>query len=488
MKRTSLFDDLEDDKSSKSSIFDDDLSDHLERSRRRESSYYGRSSYYDYDDRGYYDTSYYKDIKRSSSRFSSEWAGYGWSQRIISRTEVDESCTVSILPEYEELSTIRAAEKSIGKYGKERKTCNYMIKDIYRSYKDPNYKILLNDEQSNYWWYRTLNKLSSGPIKHITNRNPYLSETLTAAIAEKLEKTFEDKCDENGNLTDKAKKDLENGKYDAILAGIVQEAMGSLKETIEDNRKARKGNAAGKTTLKESTIQTFNERTKRVPKRKLNKLVQDTVKSFKGYFGKASKPIIESFLDSEDIRDIVDLEFLSLPDPTPHLEDIYTQEPSKCLKLDIFVDCSGSMSSGFSGISNSVFAQSIVYNLYTEGVLNSLYMFEDKVYYKELNRYLSESNHNGGTSIDCVVQHVMKSDNPSVCVTDGEDTINYYTNKLYFVMIISYNSAVNYCNNAANMSDENLNSDHISKINKFIKNDQVLFYTEEGVFTRRELV
>jgi len=108
------------------------------------------------------------------------------------------------------------------------------------------------------------------------------------------------------------------------------------------------------------------------------------------------------------------------------------------MKIDLYVDCSGSMGSGCGGdlrnVSRMVLAKSLAMQMKQMGILGELYEFEDrptKIKNSEISILMMQAR--GGTDIEKVLKQIVKSGNNAVVLTDGESGISTYTDLALFV-------------------------------------------------------
>ena len=108
-------------------------------------------------------------------------------------------------------------------------------------------------------------------------------------------------------------------------------------------------------------------------------------------------------------------------------------------KIDLYLDCSGSMSSYeyFEGtrIRMSDLVKGIAMVLYRLGMIENLYFFDTNLYKIDKVNELSilSFSRSGGTNFNKVVAQVKKNGNNSVIITDGEDNCDDYTKLAFWV-------------------------------------------------------
>ena len=123
-----------------------------------------------------------------------------------------------------------------------------------------------------------------------------------------------------------------------------------------------------------------------------------------------------------------------------NIEDLMTNYRKYNLAFDVFIDNSGSMSShyNFDGKSMSGFdlCKITALKLHNMNLVKDVYLFNDT--YKKVTdmKNIFKLGTHGGTQIDRVVNYVNETGRPAVVLTDMQDTITQYSNKVFFIGIL----------------------------------------------------
>lgn len=173
-------------------------------------------------------------------------------------------------------------------------------------------------------------------------------------------------------------------------------------------------------------------------KDKIMKAVEKILNGTTNYFSqKCIQNDVELF-EADNILDINGLEFLHPMFRNSRLFDLSVTERKYIGKFDLYVDCSGSMSSGcggdLSGVPRIDLAKSLAMQMKELGILGDLYEFEDrprKIMNTDMSILMMAAR--GGTDIEYVLQNILKTGNNSVILSDGESHINSYTHKAFFI-------------------------------------------------------
>lgn len=176
----------------------------------------------------------------------------------------------------------------------------------------------------------------------------------------------------------------------------------------------------------------------KVSKEKVLKAVQKILNNTSNYFtARCITKDVELF-EAEELLDINGLELLHPIFQNSRLLDLNITERRYIGKFDLYVDCSGSMSSGCGGDLSSVrridLAKALAMQMKQMGILGDLYEFEDKprkIQNTDISILMMDAR--GGTNIETVLQNVARNGNNSVILTDGESSVSSYTHKALFI-------------------------------------------------------
>ena len=172
-------------------------------------------------------------------------------------------------------------------------------------------------------------------------------------------------------------------------------------------------------------------------KEKLKKLLDKST----SYFSSRKITTYDDLFNAQDVSGLEDYELLHPKLRKLFAEDIQVKESKSVGKIDVYIDVSGSMSSGCGTqdvngqeISRIDFAKSMVAKLKEMDMLNEVYLFDTRIK-KWRNDLISISmiDCGGGTTIDVAVQNIMKGDKNAIIITDAEDRCRVFTEKAYFI-------------------------------------------------------
>lgn len=172
-------------------------------------------------------------------------------------------------------------------------------------------------------------------------------------------------------------------------------------------------------------------------KRAIIEAIKNVLDNSKNYFSKKCTVREIDFLEADEIEDIFGIEYIHPIFRNTMLDRLTTEERKPIGKIDLFIDISGSMgsNSGIPGVTNMLFAKSIALAMYKMDLLNNLYTFDTSVTKIEVNELnILMIAYGGGTSIERVVKYVQDvSKNNAICLTDGEDHVQSYDSRMFFM-------------------------------------------------------
>ncbi len=172
-------------------------------------------------------------------------------------------------------------------------------------------------------------------------------------------------------------------------------------------------------------------------KEKLKKILDKSA----SYFSSRKITTYEDLFNAQDVSGLEDYELLHPKLRKIFAEDIQIKDTKAVGKIDVYVDISGSMSSGCGSrtddghsISRIDFAKSMTAKLKEMDMLNDVYLFDTRVK-KYRNDLISISMIDccGGTSIDAAVSSIQRNDRNALVITDAEDRCRVFTDKAFFI-------------------------------------------------------
>lgn len=159
------------------------------------------------------------------------------------------------------------------------------------------------------------------------------------------------------------------------------------------------------------------------------------------YFSAKEIPYYENLFDTGNVGGFQDFELFHPILRKLSVEDMNVKETRKAGKIDIYVDCSGSMSSSC-GIKDEngrymtrlLFAKAFVYKMKQMNLLNNVFSFQSTVKFEgnKLMDILSMSE-GGCTSFHSVIRSIEKMGRNAIIITDAEDRCEHYTEKAFFI-------------------------------------------------------
>lgn len=169
----------------------------------------------------------------------------------------------------------------------------------------------------------------------------------------------------------------------------------------------------------------------------LFKFISTTLKGAKKAITGNPNTFEEDFFDSDVIEDLDD--FANLSHVAMYQELAVIDSDPTC-KFDVYIDRSGSMSSGCSieGVSRMNAAKAIVIKMRAMGLLNNVYYYDGRVHNgfsaKNLGSILRVTS-GGGTTGDNCIEQINNTNIPSLIITDGDDHLDLYSKNAYVMCI-----------------------------------------------------
>tara|TARA_R110002051_G_scaffold319409_1_gene403432 strand:+ start:3789 stop:5309 length:1521 start_codon:yes stop_codon:yes gene_type:complete len=178
-----------------------------------------------------------------------------------------------------------------------------------------------------------------------------------------------------------------------------------------------------------------------INKESVKKFLEKILNESQNYFSPKYRTVEESLFDCDQCEDLSGLEFLHPIFGNSKLMDIVNESRVYKGKLDLYLDCSGSMGSyrDFEGVSMEMkdVAKGIAMVMFRMGLIENLYFFDTRLHQiKTINEIsILSFNKNGGTCFDTVVNNIKDVGNNAVVVTDGDDYCSEYTKKAFWIGI-----------------------------------------------------
>jgi hypothetical protein len=240
-----------------------------------------------------------------------------------------------------------------------------------------------------------------------------------------------------------AKKDLDAAIDDAqnTCKSMDENISDDIQEEIFENIKENGGISPGK--LGPEYLDQVVANISRISlslgslKEKIKKLMDKST----NYFSAKKETIQEDLFNSDNLGGLDEYIFLHPQLRKFMIEDVMIKDTKSVGKIDIYIDISGSMNSNCgiidkngNHINKLDFCKAFAVKLQELGMLNQIYVFNDKV--RELKTDIFSIaclGVSGGTDIDKAVDKIIKNGVNALVITDAEDNCNTYTDKAFFI-------------------------------------------------------
>tara|TARA_R110000868_G_scaffold407972_1_gene690018 strand:+ start:7029 stop:8954 length:1926 start_codon:yes stop_codon:yes gene_type:complete len=354
-------------------------------------------------------------------------------------------------------------------------------KDYYKNFNKEN--IDFDIKEKNNWWFNILSNTDNYIMKTITQNSTInsnvISNNLTQSVCKsiysyvssKLEadpnynaQDFKNDCgggsgggDGEGDPEDsesQGKSGSGSGNMNQQMKDILnqdsQQAFDKAKDEIKDKTSAMNMLGIDPSKATDEEMNDVNNIIKEINNVKLRKediekFVRTSIKNFNSSFRGHKHTTEESFLDADDVDDLRDMHLLI---DLSLIDDIAVTAHKFSMKYNLYVDCSGSMSSNVamnkktkgqevSEIKRITLAKILAYKMNKMNILNYVYKFESEVDSKPVTDIIKQLKAGGGTCIDNVVTHIDSNKIPSIILSDGDDYINNYSDCAYLFTISS---------------------------------------------------
>ena len=377
------------------------------------------------------------------------------------------------------------------KTGEECTLPQHMLNDVYSMYVNEDIKRKPVDK-TNVVKQKVIDKVYNSLTKVVTQNSPLFTQVLTRELAlymQKIEKQLKEEEEKNGGGNGGSpfdgppedgegqgqgdgdsddgsqgegggkapSKDSGSGehgdleqKMDDLLNSKSNEK--SLDEAMKNAEKTMKDleDKLGKEALKDladndadflDNIEKIKDALGRVSinKESIKQVLVKILNESQNYFSQNFHTVEESIFETEEFDDLFGLEFLHPIfrkcelDSAGNATRIYTG------KIDLYLDCSGSMGSRetFEGTNIRMIdlVKGIAMVLFRMGMIDKLYFFDGSMYeIEKINEFtILGFNKSGGTDFDNVIAQCQKNGRNSVIITDGEDRCSTYAKNVFWV-------------------------------------------------------
>lgn len=250
------------------------------------------------------------------------------------------------------------------------------------------------------------------------------------------------------DILEKLSKDKRLEKLQEEITNDAKETISGLQEVIDDQEQEEMWDQADNEETefdKHSIMELVSEFNKmQMNMQNVSAVIKKLLDKSLNYFTGKEDVTYENLFEASNIADIVDYPLLHPKLRKLFAEDIMVRDVQVKGKIDLYIDCSGSMGSyiatpkGDEAISGIDFAKSFAIKLIQMGLVNKIYPFENSVHpeIKPTVVRVSTLCANGGTTINNVVKHIEKEGRNALIITDAEDRCNTYSPLAFFIGIL----------------------------------------------------
>ena len=366
-----------------------------------------------------------------------------------------------------------------------------LINDVYSMYVNEDVK-RRPKSNNNSVRHQVLDKVYNSLTKVVTKDSPLYTQILTRELALALQKIHEDikdkqeqqgksptglgdpqdgegECqgqdggdggdgqdqgsgDQNNDSAGKGDGSSTRSSYDKDVQDALDKAENNIQKAMDDadDKIKKMEDQLGKEAMKDlaESEPEFLEKIDdlkyalanvSINKESIGKVLEKVLNESQNYFSTKFNRIEESLFDCEECEDLFGLEFLHPVFKNANLMDIGNETRVYKGKIDLFLDCSGSMSSTeyFEGtrIRMSDLVKGIAMVLFRMGMIDNLYFFDNNLYKIEnINEFsILSFSRSGGTNFEKVIAKIKENGNNSVIITDGEDNCATYDKRAFWV-------------------------------------------------------
>lgn len=245
--------------------------------------------------------------------------------------------------------------------------------------------------------------------------------------------------DPNQQAQEKAAEDVLD-KHEERLQNAMKKAMDDIKNLEKAIGKDNLADLANKEPDFMENMDNMKEALKKVAfnRESIKTVLTKILNKSENYFSKNFYTKEESIFESEDFDNLFGLEFLNPIFRNAEIMNIGNESRVYTGKIDLYLDCSGSMSDteNFEGqnIRMSDLVKGIAMVLFRMGMIDKLYFFDNDIYeIKNINEYtILAFNEVGGTNFNKVVKQCSTNGRNSVVITDGEDYCQDYIKNVFW--------------------------------------------------------
>ena len=245
----------------------------------------------------------------------------------------------------------------------------------------------------------------------------------------------------HGDLEDMADKVLDSAQNEQQLEQAMNNADKIMKDLTEKLGEEALADLANNDADFLNSIEKIKGALDRVSinKESIKQVLVKILDESQNYFSQKFHTVEETLFEAEQFDDLFGLEFLH-----PIFRNAELLSPGNATrvykgKLDLYLDCSGSMGSHekFEGTNIRMIdlVKGIAMVLYRMNMIDKLYFFDSQIYeIKNINEFtILGFDRSGGTNFDNVTLQCAQNGRNSVVITDGEDSVSDYKKNIFWV-------------------------------------------------------
>ena len=207
-------------------------------------------------------------------------------------------------------------------------------------------------------------------------------------------------------------------------------------------------------------------------KNSIRSVLDKILNESQNYFSTKHTVVEENIFECEECEDLFGLEFLNPIFKNAEILNMGNNSRVYKGKFDLYVDCSGSMSSEETFENKRIrmmnLAKGIASTLNKMGLIENLYFFDTQLYKIDNVNDLTilGFSKSGGTNFNLVMEKIQEEGNNSVILTDGFDGCHTYDKKAFWIGV-------------GGTQFEGYGNDDSNAFNMFRKNKQCVSYNPQ---------
>lgn len=175
--------------------------------------------------------------------------------------------------------------------------------------------------------------------------------------------------------------------------------------------------------------------------KKVKDIITKLLNKTRNYFNGKEKPFFESMFEAASIDGLEDYALLHPKLRKLMAEDVMVKDVTREGKINVYIDCSGSMDASMSYNNTSItgmnFAKSFAIQMLQMDLIEKVYYFDTNVYSCDATQIgITAIDSGGGTSLEKVIRHIDSHKANALVITDAYDSVYTYTPYAYFIGIL----------------------------------------------------